>query len=453
MEQTLARFVHALRNADVTVTPAETLDAIQVLKQIGFSSRKLLRDALSLTLAKSVADKIRFEACFEQFFSQFAFNDAPKKTMLESFDHADLLAQVKAHASPEVLELTEMVLAQQRTRLALRVQQVAEQAGVQDMHALRDKRKVNDEIAAVLGVPQLTALQGQLSGDLATGGAYVRRYVATEIKRYVDVQYELVADASGKRAVLAAALSGNLSNISLEYQHEIDRVVSQFAERLRHKYKRRHKRARRGALDIRHMLRRNVAYDGHIFELAWRGRKKQQGTADVLCDVSGSVARLSRFLLMLLHSLTDVLPDVRSFAFSNRLGEVTDNFAQHHFSPEGAARAAEETLFDWGNGATDYGRALLDFRKLVGPKLNNRSTIIILGDARSNFYDPRADVLKDLSRRVRQVLWLNPEPRDSWGQGDSEMLRYAAFCLHVHKLATLQDLERVTERLLDASRA
>ena len=452
MEQTLAKFVHALRNAEVLVTPAETLDAIEVLDQIGLSSRKLLLDALSLTLAKSVADKIRFEACFEQFFAQFAFNDVPKKTMLDGFNHADLIAQVKAQASPEVVELTQMVLAQQRTRLALRVQQVAEQAGIQDMHALRDKRKVTDEIAAELGVPALIALQGQLSGDLATGGAYVRRYVTTEIKRYVDVQYELVADASGKRAVLEAALSGNLSNISLEYQHEIDRVVAQFDERLRHKYKRRHKRQRLGALDIRHMLRRNVAYDGNIVELAWRGRKKQQGTVYVLCDVSGSVARLSRFLLLLLHSLTDVLPDVRSFAFSNRLGEVTDNFTGQHYSADSAARAVEETLFDWGNGATDYGRALLDFRELVHAKLNNKATIIILGDARSNFYDPRADVLKDISRRVRQVLWLNPEPRDSWGEGDSEMLRYAAFCLHVHKLATLQDLERVTERLLTAAR-
>jgi len=445
MEQTLARFVHALRNADVTVTPAETLDAMTVLEQIGLRNRQVLKDALALTLAKSRADKDRYDACFDQFFAQTSFAEAPKRTLMRSFDHDRLLNEVRARLSNHAIALTEAVLADQRTLLAVRMQNMAEAIGIQEMTALRDKARIVQKIAADMGVLELAGLRDHLSGDLATGAEYVRRYVTAQIRRFVDVQYEFIADASGRKAVLEAAMAGNLAQISLEYQREIDRAVADFAETLRYKYRRRQKRQRRGALDIRHMIRRNVAYDGAPFDVAWRGRRKEQGTVFVLCDVSGSVARLSRFLLLLLHGLSDVLPNVRTFAFSNRLGEVTDRFRQHD-----AARAVEQVLFDWGNGATDYGRAWLDFRDLAGLKLDKKSSVIVVGDARSNFYDPRADVLKEIGNRSRQLIWLNPETRDTWGEGDSEMRRYAPFCLHVEKLATLNDLKRVTDKLVNA---
>ena len=446
MDQTLARFVHALRNAEVEVTPAETLDAMAVLDQVGLSNREVLKDALAMTLAKTSMDKHRYEACFDQFFAQFAFADAPKQTLLDSFEHDALLAEFRSRLEPVALAVTQEVLAGEQTALAVRVQQVAEAVGLQDMAALRDKSRVAERIAIELGVPQVVELRNQFGGELATGAEYVRRYVTTQIRNYVDVQYELVADASGRKTVLEAALAGNLSQISIEYQQEIDRAIAAFADKLQLKYKRRHKRQRRGSLDIRHMIRRNIAYDGALFNLAWRARKKEQGRVFVLCDVSGSVARVSRFLLLLLHSLSDVLPNVRSFAFSNHLGEVTKQFEQHN-----AARAVEEVLFDWGNGATDYGRAFLDFRELVGTKLDHKSTVVVLGDGRSNFYEPRAEVLKEISSRARQVIWLNPEPRDAWGEGDSEMLRYAPFCLHVEKLATLADLKRATDKLVKAA--
>ena len=109
-------------------------------------------------------------------------------------------------------------------------------------------------------------------------------------------------------------------------------------------------------------------------------------------------------------------------------------------------------MFDWGKGATDYGRALVDFRGLVHQDLDHRSTLIFLGDARGNYFDPRVDVLKHLSQRVKQVFWLNPERRDQWGEGDSDMQRYAAHCLRVDVCRGLKDIERFADRLLTASR-
>ena len=112
----------------------------------------------------------------------------------------------------------------------------------------------------------------------------------------------------------------------------------------------------------------------------------------------------------------------------------------------------EGALFDWGKGATDYGRALLDFREIVQSQLDHRSTLIFLGDARGNYFDPRTDVFRQLSRRVRQTFWLNPERVDQWGEGDSDMLRYAPYCLRVDTCRGLKDIERFADRLLTLTR-
>ncbi len=167
----------------------------------------------------------------------------------------------------------------------------------------------------------------------------------------------------------------------------------------------------------------------------------------VLCDVSSSVARVARFLLLFLYELADVLPNVRAFAFSSRLGEITDVMRDN-----ASATAIEEALFTWGKGNTDYARAFFDFRELCGADLKPRSTLIVLGDARSNYYDPRPEVFEELSRRVKRTYWLNPESLDQWSVGDSEMRRYAPYCFRVETCNKLRHIERFADQLLQATR-
>jgi len=153
------------------------------------------------------------------------------------------------------------------------------------------------------------------------------------------------------------------------------------------------------------------------------------------------------FLLLFLYQLVDVLPKVRAFAFSNRLGEITDVFESH-----GHERAVEEAMFQWGTGTTDYGHALVDFRALVHEELDHRSTVIFLGDARGNYFEPRVDILRNISQRVKHVFWLNPETPENWGEGDSAMRAYAPFCLRVETCNQLKDIERFADRLLNLTR-
>lgn len=199
----------------------------------------------------------------------------------------------------------------------------------------------------------------------------------------------------------------------------------------------------RGLLDVRRTLARNIRHDGILFEPQWRSKRIDRPNVVVVCDVSGSVRAYAKFLLLFLYSLADVLPRVRSFAFSYRLGEVTELFRQHDF--DDAVAATLETL---GMGSTDYGLAFEELERLCYDSVDHRTTLIVLGDARSNYAEPRADILKRFSERVRQVIWLNPEFAGRWGSGDSVMPRYKPYCTVAETTRTIDDLERVVERLL-----
>lgn len=452
MELTLLYFAAALRNADVRVSPAETLDAFDVAQRIGINDPVLLKDALALTLAKSRAEKERFDDTFERFFHQLAFREPAKRTFLRPFqqpaDRAAVLAALSDSLSADLLEAVANVLDDQRDQLAFRVHEAAREAGIDDIANLRDKRRYAESIARILALDELDHyLAGAGGGDAPALLRYVRQYFQQEIRAYVDTQYQLRVDASGKRALLEAALKSNLDQLPRAYQDEVRLVVEQLARRLASEHRRRRKRTNRGTLDIKRTLRRNVAYDGATFDLRWRQRKREQATVFVLCDVSSSVARVARFLLLFLYELADMLPTVRAFAFSSRLGEITDAMRA-----KTSGAAIEEALFIWGKGNTDYARAFFDFRRLCGKDLNRRTTLIVLGDARNNYYDPRADVFQELSRRVKQTYWLNPEARPQWREGDSEMRRYAPHCFHVETCNKLSHIERFADRLLQATR-
>jgi hypothetical protein len=272
---------------------------------------------------------------------------------------------------------------------------------------------------------------------------YLRQYAHEQVRSYVEQQYQLVVDATGKRAIIDAALKGNLDQMPPGYYAEVDRVVRKLADRLSQSHRRRRRRADRGRLDLKRTLRDNIAYDGMLFRLHWRQKRLEKSTVFVVCDLSSSVSRIARFLLMFLYELADVLPTLRTFAFSNRCGEISELFRR-----QDSGRAVEEALFSWGKGTTDYGQALFDFREAAGRDLDHRSIVIFLGDARGNYYEPRVDVMRAISQRVKQVFWLNPETPDRWGDGDSLMRHYAPFCLRVDTCIRLQDIERFADRLL-----
>jgi uncharacterized protein with von Willebrand factor type A (vWA) domain len=270
-----------------------------------------------------------------------------------------------------------------------------------------------------------------------------RDWLREQVRDYVERQFLLHADAEGRRLREELLRKVKLSNVEHRNFRLIQEVVLKMAKRLTTLHSRRKKVFKRGALNVPRTLRYNMSYDGHIFDLHWKSVKIDRPKVFAICDVSGSVAAYARFMLMFLYSLDEVMPKVRSFAFSSDLAEVTELFERSDLED-----AIAKTLRDYAGGSTDYGQAFVDFKKQCLDDVDNRTTIIILGDARNNYGDPRTDILKEMYDRCKRLIWLNPEPRNSWFVGDAEMRRYGAYCHQAEECNSLMHLERIVGNLL-----
>jgi uncharacterized protein with von Willebrand factor type A (vWA) domain len=289
--------------------------------------------------------------------------------------------------------------------------------------------------------------RNQAPEPLALAGELRRRRdrLRAQVQDYVEQQFWLYADVSGRQLREELLRKAKLAHIEQRYFDDMRAIVRRMAQKLVALHSRRKKRERRGQLHMARTLRHNMAYHGMLFRLYWKKIKIERPKVFAICDVSGSVASYARFMLMFLYSLEEVLPKVRAFAFSAQLGEVTRLFEQQPLET-----ALQQVLYDYGGGSTDYGQALLDFKRIALQAVDARSTVIILGDSRNNYGNPRSEVLRELHDRCKRLIWLNPEPRTFWQSGDAEMQRYSACCHQVEQCNSLRHLERIIGRLLES---
>lgn len=271
-----------------------------------------------------------------------------------------------------------------------------------------------------------------------------RDWLRERVREFVEQQFLLHADVTGRRLREDLLRDVRLSAVDPRHYRQVQDIVRRMARRLVAAYSSRKRVSRRGQLHVPRTLRRNLKYDDTIFDLHWKSIKSDRPKVFAICDVSGSVANHASFMLMFLYSLEEVLPKVRSFAFSSELGEVSELFSRNSLDD-----AIALTLRSYGNGSTDYGQALADFRRLCLDAIDKRTTLIVLGDARNNYGDARTDLLKELYDRSRRLLWLNPEPRSMWNTGDSEMRHFSVYCHQVEECSTLAQLQRIVSRLLE----
>jgi uncharacterized protein with von Willebrand factor type A (vWA) domain len=221
-------------------------------------------------------------------------------------------------------------------------------------------------------------------------------------------------------------------------------LVRQMAKKMAARYAKPRRRRLRGQLDARRTIRRNMGWGGIPFITVWKQKRIEKPRVMVLCDVSGSVAAMAQFLLMFMYAVNEALSDIRSFAFAGSLDEVSDILEKHPVE-----EAIAQIMSTIGYGSSNYGNSFADFADGWMKYVTNKTTVIILGDARGNRTDPRVEILSELSARAKRVIWLNPEYRSAWGTGDSDMFRYAPFCNLVTVCNTLRHLERVISDILE----
>ncbi len=225
---------------------------------------------------------------------------------------------------------------------------------------------------------------------------------------------------------------------------EVQRLVTQ----LRTRAALRRKRGSKGKFDSKGTIRANQRYGGVPVELKYKKRKLKPSLV-LLCDVSRSTENVVEFMLHLTHALHDQVSKMKSFAYYDRLVEVPNEVLEsiRHNEPEEAFDTLRRML-PYRPYGTDLGSCLQTFYDQHLNAINGRTTLIILGDGRNNFNAPRLDLVKDLQRRVRKLVWFNPEQPREWGTGDSDMLEYAPLCNEVFAVRNLAQLSTAVDRLL-----
>lgn len=451
MRENLHRFFRAARGAGVRLSPAESIDAMRAVAKVGFADRGVLRDTLLLTLAKTQDEKRALGECFDLFFElPEPSQSAPENTSDGESDAAAPQAPESAEAAGQPTEglgpLAQMLLAQDRNEIAAAMARAAGAASLSDIRYFTQRGIFSGRILDQMGIQRL---RDDLDA-LATSNPPLAERLATALEGLRDAVRDTVSQAlllygreeteSLRNEILRNA---PLSRIEPRQVEQMRRLIRQIARRLRERYSKPRKRQRRGHLDVRRTIRRNAAWGGVPFLTAWKRRHRDRPKIVALCDVSGSVARVSDFFLLLIHSLHEVVSDVRSFAFSGHLMEVSDILEAK--TPE---EAMAEIMSKVGFGSSDYGGSFADFEKQWMSSITPQTTVIVLGDARSNNLDPRADILRRIGERSKRLVWLNPEGRMAWGFGDSEMPRYQTFCTVVRQCATAQQLERAVSDIV-----
>jgi uncharacterized protein with von Willebrand factor type A (vWA) domain len=453
MREELHRFFRAARGAGVRVSPAESIDAMKAVADVGFADRAILRDTLLLTLAKSDEEKQALGQCFDLFFSQ---PEVREETAPEDTDERTDADPTEAKTQPggpgapvpELGELARMLMSRDRNAIAAAMANAANAAALSDIRYFTQRGIFSTRILEQLGIERL---RDDLDALTSANPAEAERLAAA-----LDALRENVRDVVSQALLLYAREESEnlrheilrnapLARLERRQVEQMKALIRAIARRLRERYSKPRKRQRRGHLDIRRTLRRNAAWGGVPFLTSWKRRRRDRPKIVAICDVSGSVAQVSDFFLLLIHSLHEVVDDVRSFAFSGNLIEVSDILDTK--SPEAAM---SEIMSKVGFGSSDYGGSFVDFEKGFLRSVTPKTTVIVLGDARTNNLDPRADILRRISERSKRLVWLNPEGRMAWGWGDSEMPRYAAFCSVVRQCATAKQLERAVSDIVAA---
>jgi hypothetical protein len=481
----LSGFVTELRRSGLPVSLTEHLDAAEAVKHIPLEDREGLKYALAATLVKSSSHWRAFETAFEVFFAvrpggagtegedEADGEGADTETEGARGDQGRMSGRGRSGKgggggegmSPE--ELAELLFKSLLSADAGLMNVVARNAvdryaGMEpgrpvggtyylyrtlrnlDLDAVLERLLAQAQAGAAGG--GLTELEERLAAD--EYGARIekfRRAVETEIRRRLVEDRGAEALARSVRKPLPEDI--DVMHATRDELAMLHRVLHPLSRKLAVRLARKRRHGRKGPLDFRATMRRSLSTGGVPVEPRFRHPRPAKPEIFVIADISGSVASFARFTLHLVYAISSQFSKVRSFVFVDGIDEVTRFFEGVVDPAEAVARINTEADVIWVDGHSDYGHALTEFHRRWGDQVNSRSSVMILGDARNNYHASQSWVLEDLQNRARHVFWLNPEPRDYWGSGDSIVGEYAAHCDDVVECRTLRQLERFVGNL------
>ena len=430
----MLEFADELRKEGMAVGTAEILDALAALEAVPWTTEQHFRAALAATIAKSQDDQFLFDKVFERFF----FRAVEREAIERGIGEAD------AYGGQERMELDSL-----RERIAQAIREGSD-GEMRDMARLAISAFGRQgEGSGVIGVDvqrirRTLGLKGETDTTQRDDPDTVpqerlrqfERHLRRELERQLIERTQALPPSRPLREFDRGLPSNPLQDLS-----QVHRAVAMLKRRLATQGMEQRGRQRGAHVDMRGTMRASLETGGVPLRLKYRPKRPRRPELFVLCDVSTSVTSASVFFLSVLHALHDNFRKLRSFVFVERISEVTEVFErERNFSEVSRAITSNAGVADV-SGYTDYGRVWLEFLGKVIDDLDPRSTVIVLGDARTNGREPHAQAFSAISERAGRTFWMNPEPKLYWNYGDSVMQAYEKYCDGVFECWTVKQLE------------
>ncbi|WP_183093702.1 vWA domain-containing protein [Nocardioides stalactiti] len=433
-------FIEALRGAGLSVSLAEDLDSVAALGAVGWSDRGHVRDVLAATLLKRQAQRTTFDALFDVYFPALVGDGVAGRTTDEaaSADESgvrDNAAALQAFRD-ELAQALEGGDDQQLRRLAAQMvgtfgAMPGRGPGMSSWSAYTALQRVAPQELIDRIVAGLLGESGDGDGEvrLADARRLANRRVGAFTTMVEDDARRRIAEEKGPDHVADVAIRPSIDKLAFTAARRSDleemrRQIFPLARRLATRLTKEHHAHRRGSLDFRRTVRASIATGGVPLTTHHRPKRPHRTDLVVLCDVSGSVANFAQFTLLFVFALREVFQSMRAFTFIDHVHEVTEHLEPGADPVEVLEKLAAATSYAALWGRTNYGRAFTKFEQEHADALGPKTTLLILGDARSNYSDLEDATLRRLAGSVKRSYWLNPEPVSSWGAGDSAAKTY-----------------------------
>ncbi len=472
MQGKIIEFTNLLRKSGVRVSVAEGIDTFRALDELSLHDRDIFKDAMRSTMIKRGDEILTFDKLFDLYWSGFydtlrnSFGELGSAMGQMGMDLEELMRQLAEQlgnldaADLDLSELAKALLTQDLSLLENLIREAARQAGVDRIENMLQIGFFSRRTAEQMDLDGAGQELERLTAQLEAAGMSPEQVEAMRelIRRLVESMRRAVRDFSERelqtqnhdymekfrREMLTEKSFYHLTEEEIRKMRE---VVARLAQRIKNILSIRKKRLKRGKLDLHTTLRRNMARGGIPFEVVFKQRRKERPKLVILCDVSSSVANVSRFMLQFVYSLQEAFTKIRTFVFVSELGEVTPVFQEREINE------AIEKALDGGDvinvyTRSNFGFAFHHFWQNFLSAVDAKTTLLILGDARNNYNDPKAWCLRDIHSKAKNVVWLNPESPSAWGFGDSVMNRYLPHCDIVEECRNLRQLAKIVDQIV-----
>jgi hypothetical protein len=420
-------FLEALRGAGLSVSLAEGLDAVAALSALPWDERETVHAAYAATLVKKQGQRPTFDALFDVYFPRLVGEGAEREETDEAVrDNGQALAEFRERLAEALATADQVALARLAVEMVGRFGAMPGRGpGLSSWSAYTALQRVSPAELTARIIQSLLAEGGSEEEATRLAG----RRVGSFTRQVEDDARRRIAEEKGPDHVADVAVRPTIDRLDFTSARKSDleemrREIYPLARRLATRLTQEHHARRRGPLDFRRTVRASISTGGVPLVTHHRPKRAHRSELVVLCDVSGSVANFAQFTLLLVFALRDQFQKVRAFTFIDHVHEVTEHFKPGADVADVMAELAASTAHAALWGRTNYGRAFTKFMEEHSDALGPKASLLILGDARSNYSDLALDTLRAMERDTRHAWWLNPEARRHWDTGDSVAGRY-----------------------------